>query len=163
MLQVLDDGRLTDNKGRVVNFKNTIIIMTSNLGSHLIQENFNDLKEDDDIESIVDSTKRCGYGIAAADPASRISEPCGRSNHVPSTDAKRDQRDHPHPVGRPERTVAKQGLQLEFSNYALEYFSEQGFDPQFGARPLKRLIQKDIINLLSKKIISESWINPSRY
>lgn len=154
MLQVLDDGRLTDNKGRVVNFKNTIIIMTSNLGSHLIQENFDGIKEDDDVESIVQSTKDAVIGLL-------------RQTLRPEFLNRVDEVIMFHPLMRKEikgiiriqledlkKRVAQQGLQLEFSEYALEYFSEQGFDPQFGARPLKRLIQKDIINLLSKKIIS---------
>lgn len=154
MLQVLDDGRLTDNKGRVVNFKNTIIIMTSNLGSHLIQENFDDIKEDDDIEEIVDSTKNAVMGLL-------------RQTLRPEFLNRVDEIIMFHPLMRKEikgiikiqldelkKRLSQQGIQLEFSGYALDYFSEQGFDPQFGARPLKRLIQKDIINLLSKKIIS---------
>lgn len=154
LLQVLDDGRLTDNKGRVVNFKNTIIIMTSNLGSHLIQENFDNLKEEDDVEAVVESTKSAVMSLL-------------RQTLRPEFLNRVDEVIMFHPLLKKEirgiiriqledlkKRVAQQGLQLEFSNYALDYFSEQGFDPQFGARPLKRLIQKDIINLLSKKIIS---------
>lgn len=154
MLQVLDDGRLTDNKGRVVNFKNTIIIMTSNLGSHLIQENFDDLKEQDDIEEVVETTKNAVMGLL-------------RQTLRPEFLNRIDEVIMFHPLMRKEikgiiriqledlkQRVAQQGIQLEFSDYAMDYFAEQGFDPQFGARPLKRLIQKDIINLLSKKIIS---------
>jgi ATP-dependent Clp protease ATP-binding subunit ClpB len=154
MLQVLDDGRLTDNKGRTVNFKNTIIIMTSNLGSHLIQENFDNIKEEDDIEEIVEHTRDAVMSLL-------------RQTLRPEFLNRVDEVIMFHPLMRKEirgiiriqledlkNRVAQQGLQLEFSDYALDYFSEQGFDPQFGARPLKRLIQKDIINLLSKKIIS---------
>jgi ATP-dependent Clp protease ATP-binding subunit ClpB len=154
MLQVLDDGRLTDNKGRVVNFKNTIIIMTSNLGSHLIQENFDDIKESDDIDEIVENTKNAVMGLL-------------RQTLRPEFLNRVDEIIMFHPLMRKEikgiiriqldelkKRLLQQGIQLEFSDYALDYFSEQGFDPQFGARPLKRLIQKDIINLLSKKIIS---------
>jgi ATP-dependent Clp protease ATP-binding subunit ClpB len=154
MLQVLDDGRLTDNKGRVVNFKNTIIIMTSNLGSHLIQENFEDIKEGDDIDEIVESTKSAVMGLL-------------RQTLRPEFLNRVDEIIMFHPLLKKEikgiiriqldelkHRLLQQGIQLEFSEYALDYFSEQGFDPQFGARPLKRLIQKDIINLLSKKIIS---------
>jgi ATP-dependent Clp protease ATP-binding subunit ClpB len=154
MLQVLDDGRLTDNKGRTVNFKNTIIIMTSNLGSHLIQENFDSIKEEDDIEEIVEHTRDAVMGLL-------------RQTLRPEFLNRVDEVIMFHPLMRKEikgiiriqledlkKRVAQQGLQLEFSDYALDYFSEQGFDPQFGARPLKRLIQKDIINLLSKKIIT---------
>lgn len=154
MLQVLDDGRLTDNKGRVVNFRNTIIIMTSNLGSHLIQENFDDLKETDDIDEVVDRTKDAVMGLL-------------RQTLRPEFLNRIDEVIMFHPLMKKEikgiiriqleelkERVAKQGIQLEFSDYAMDYFAEQGFDPQFGARPLKRLIQKDIINLLSKKIIA---------
>lgn len=154
LLQVLDDGRLTDNKGRTVNFKNTIIIMTSNLGSHLIQENFDNIKEEDNIEEIVEHTRDAVMGLL-------------RQTLRPEFLNRVDEVIMFHPLMRKEikgiiriqledlrKRVAQQGIQLEFSDYALDYFSEQGFDPQFGARPLKRLIQKDIINLLSKKIIS---------
>jgi ATP-dependent Clp protease ATP-binding subunit ClpB len=154
LLQVLDDGRLTDNKGRTVNFKNTIIIMTSNLGSHLIQENFDSIKEEDNIEEIVEHTRDAVMGLL-------------RQTLRPEFLNRVDEVIMFHPLMRKEikgiiriqlddlkKRVAQQGIQLEFSDYALDYFSEQGFDPQFGARPLKRLIQKDIINLLSKKIIS---------
>lgn len=154
LLQVLDDGRLTDNKGRTVNFKNTIIIMTSNLGSHLIQENFDNIKEEDNIEEIVENTRDAVMSLL-------------RQTLRPEFLNRVDEVIMFHPLMRKEikgiiriqlddlkKRVAQQGLQLEFSAYALDYFSEQGFDPQFGARPLKRLIQKDIINLLSKKIIS---------
>ncbi len=154
MLQVLDDGRLTDNKGRVVNFKNTIIIMTSNLGSHLIQENFDDLKEGDDIDAVVHKTKDAVMTLLRQ--TLRL-EFLNRVDEVIMF----------HPLMRKEikgiiriqlddlkKRLLQQGIQLEFSDYALDYFAEQGFDPQFGARPLKRLIQKDIINLLSKKIIA---------
>lgn len=154
MLQVLDDGRLTDNKGRVVNFRNTIIIMTSNLGSHLIQENFDDLKDTDDIDEVVERTKGAVMGLL-------------RQTLRPEFLNRIDEVIMFHPLMKKEikgiiriqledlkERVAKQGIQLEFSDYAMDYFAEQGFDPQFGARPLKRLIQKDIINLLSKKIIA---------
>ncbi|MFT4061407.1 MAG: ATP-dependent chaperone ClpB [Edaphocola sp.] len=154
LLQVLDDGRLTDNKGRVVNFKNTIVIMTSNMGSHLIQENFDSIKDGDDIEAVVDRTKEDVMALL-------------RQTLRPEFLNRVDEVIMFHPLMKKEikgiiriqledlkKRVAQQGLQLEFSDYALEYFSDQGFDPQFGARPLKRLIQKDIINLLSKKIIA---------
>jgi len=154
MLQVLDDGRLTDNKGRVVNFKNTIIIMTSNLGSHLIQENFDNIKDEDNIAEIVDHTKDAVMSLLRQtlrpEFLNRVDEvimfqPLLRKEIRGIVGIQLQELKH---------RVAQQGLQLEFSDYALDYFSEQGFDPQFGARPLKRLIQKDIINLLSKKIIS---------
>lgn len=155
LLQVLDDGRLTDNKGRVVNFKNTIIIMTSNAGSHLIQENFDGIKNMKDAQEVFDSTKSAVIDLL-------------RQTMRPEFLNRVDEIIMFHPLLQGEirgivtiqmedlkKRVAKQGIQLEFSDYALDYFAEQGFDPQYGARPLKRLIQKDVVNLLSKKIISD--------
>ena len=152
LLQVLDDGRLTDNKGRVVNFKNTIIIMTSNMGSHIIQENFEKVNEENK-EEVVEQTKREVINMLKQtirpEFLNRIDEvimfqPLMRKEikgiiRIQLEDLK--------------RLVAQSGIQLEFSDYLLDYLSENGFDPQFGARPLKRLIQKEIVNLLSKKIL----------
>lgn len=153
LLQVLDDGRLTDNKGRVVNFKNTIIIMTSNMGSHIIQENFENINESNR-EEIVDKTKEEVMTLLKQtirpEFLNRIDEvimfqPLLRSEIKGIINIQLQQL---------KDMVAKNGMILEFSDYALEYLSVQGYDPQFGARPLKRLIQKEIINLLSKKILA---------
>jgi len=152
LLQVLDDGRLTDNKGRVVNFKNTIIIMTSNMGSHIIQENFAEL-DDKDVDMVVDATREQVMDLL-------------RQTLRPEFLNRVDDVIMFHPLLRKEikgiikiqlenlqKQVAAQGINLQFTDYALDYLSQKGFDPQYGARPLKRVIQKDIINLLSKKII----------
>ncbi|MBN9380089.1 MAG: ATP-dependent chaperone ClpB [Chitinophagaceae bacterium] len=153
LLQVLDDGRLTDNKGRVVNFKNTIIIMTSNMGSQIIQANFEDVTEknrEDVMEKTrVEVTELLKQTIRP-EFLNRIDEiilfqPLLKSEikgiiRIQLDDLK--------------RLVAKNGLQLEFSDYVLDYLAENGFDPQFGARPLKRLIQKAIVNQLSKRILA---------
>ncbi|WP_394767497.1 ATP-dependent chaperone ClpB [Ferruginibacter sp.] len=152
LLQVLDDGRLTDNKGRVVNFKNTIIIMTSNLGSHIIQENFEKVNELNK-EEVVESTK--------AEVISLL-----RQTIRPEFLNRIDEVIMFQPLMKKEikgiiliqldnlkDLVTKSGIQLEFSDYALDYLAENGYDPQFGARPLKRLIQKEIINQLSKRIL----------
>lgn len=153
LLQVLDDGRLTDNKGRVVNFKNTIIIMTSNMGSHIIQENFENINESNR-EEIVDKTKEEVMTLLKQtirpEFLNRVDEvimfqPLMRSEIKGIINIQLQQL---------KDMVAKNGMILEFSDYALEYLSVQGYDPQFGARPLKRLIQKEIINLLSKKILA---------
>jgi len=153
LLQVLDDGRLTDNKGRVVNFKNTIIIMTSNMGSHIIQENFENINESNR-EKIVDKTKEEVMSLLKQtirpEFLNRVDEvimfqPLMRSEIKGIINIQLQQL---------KDMVAKNGIILEFSDYALEYLSVQGYDPQFGARPLKRLIQKEIINLLSKKILA---------
>ena len=153
LLQVLDDGRLTDNKGRVVNFKNTIIIMTSNMGSHIIQENFEKVNENNK-EEVVESTK--------AEVMSLL-----RQTIRPEFLNRIDEVIMFQPLMKKEikgiigiqldnlkELVAKSGIQLEFSDYALDYLAENGYDPQFGARPLKRLIQKEIINQLSKRILA---------
>src|SRR6476619_6691540 len=153
LLQVLDDGRLTDNKGRVVNFKNTIIIMTSNMGSDIIQENFADVTEKNK-EQVVERTKQ--------DVMVRLRETI-RPEFLNRVDEiilfqplmKSDIRG----IIRIQLEVLKElvgqnGIQLKFSDYLLDYLTENGFDPQFGARPLKRLIQKEIVNRLSKKILA---------
>jgi ATP-dependent Clp protease ATP-binding subunit ClpB len=153
MLQVLDDGRLTDNKGRVVNFKNTIIIMTSNLGSDIIQENFADVTEKNK-EEVVDRTKD--------EVTARL-----RETIRPEFLNRIDEIILFQPLMKNEirgiikiqledlrRLVAQSGIQLQFSDYLIDYLAENGFDPQFGARPLKRLIQKQIVNALSKKILA---------
>jgi ATP-dependent Clp protease ATP-binding subunit ClpB len=152
LLQVLDDGRLTDNKGRVVNFKNTIIIMTSNMGSDIIQENFADVNERNKDE-VLDRTK--------VEVMVRL-----RETIRPEFLNRVDEIILFQPLMRNEikgiiriqlnglkDLVAQNGIQLQFSDYLLDYLAENGYDPQFGARPLKRLIQKEIVNNLSKKIL----------
>ncbi|MEO8960312.1 MAG: ATP-dependent chaperone ClpB [Ginsengibacter sp.] len=155
LLQVLDDGRLTDNKGRVVNFKNTIIIMTSNMGSHIIQANFENVTEKNK-EEVVGNTKREVLELLKQtirpEFLNRIDEvimfqplllkDIREIIKIQLTDLKSQ--------------LAKSGVVLEFTDYALDYLSENGFDPQFGARPLKRLIQKQIVNQLSKKLLSDT-------
>ncbi|MDQ3682672.1 MAG: AAA family ATPase, partial [Bacteroidota bacterium] len=153
MLQVLDDGRLTDNKGRVVNFKNTIIIMTSNIGSHIIQENFEDVTEKNKYE-VLEKTK--------AEVMSLL-----RSTIRPEFLNRVDEIIMFQPLLKNEirgiikiqlenlkRLVDPNGMQLKFSDYLIDHLAENGFDPQYGARPLKRMIQKEIVNGLSKKILA---------
>ncbi len=153
LLQVLDDGRLTDNKGRVVNFKNTIIIMTSNMGSDIIQENFADVTEKNK-DVVVERTK--------SEVMARL-----RETIRPEFLNRVDEIILFQPLMKSEirgiikiqleglkGMVAQSGIQLRFSDYLVDYLAENGFDPQFGARPLKRLIQKEIVNQLSKKILA---------
>ncbi len=152
LLQVLDDGRLTDNKGRVVNFKNTIIIMTSNLGSQIIQDNFENVTELNK-ESVVESTKS---EVMVMLKQTIRPEFLNRIDEVIMFQPlmKNDIRNIIKiQLDGLKKSVLESGIQLEFSDYALDYLSENGFDPQFGARPLKRLIQKMIVNPLSKKIL----------
>ncbi len=153
LLQVLDDGRLTDNKGRLVNFKNTIIIMTSNIGSHLIQENFKDL-DDENRESIVAKTKNELFELLKQtirpEFLNRIDE------LIMFTPLNRDElRDIVSLQFKGvQNTLAEMGIQIEASGEALDWLAQLGYDPQFGARPLKRVIQKRILNELSKSILS---------
>jgi ATP-dependent Clp protease ATP-binding subunit ClpB len=152
LLQVLDDGRLTDNKGRVVNFKNTIIIMTSNLGSQIIQDNFEKVTELNK-EAVVESTKS---EVMVMLKQTIRPEFLNRIDEVIMFQPlmKNDIRNIIKiQLDGLKKSVLEAGIQLEFSDYALDYLSENGFDPQFGARPLKRLIQKMIVNPLSKKIL----------
>jgi len=153
LLQVLDDGRLTDNKGRVVNFKNTIIIMTSNLGSHLIQENFENVNEDNR-EKVVEKTK---YEVMNLLRQTIRPEFLNRVDEIILFQPllKKEIRGIIRiQLGNLKKLVSQSGIQLEFSDYLLDFLVENGFDPQFGARPLKRLIQKEIVNQLSKRILS---------
>ncbi len=153
LLQVLDDGRLTDNKGRVVNFKNTIIIMTSNMGSHIIQANFENVNEDNK-EEVVEQTK-----IEVMELLRQTIRPefLNRVDEVImfqpllKTEIKgiiRIQLDNL------SKMLEKNGVDLRFTDYTLDYLAENGYDAQYGARPLKRLIQKVIVNPLSKKILA---------
>jgi len=153
LLQVLDDGRLTDNKGRVVNFKNTIIIMTSNIGSHLIQDAFDGVT-DKNVEEVTEKAKLEVMSLLRQtirpEFLNRVDEiimfrPLMKKQILDIVKIQL--------AGLQEMT-AKNQVQLEFSDYLLELLAEQGFDPQLGARPLKRLIQKQIVNALSKKLLS---------
>jgi ATP-dependent Clp protease ATP-binding subunit ClpB len=153
LLQVLDDGRLTDNKGRVVNFKNTIIIMTSNIGSHLIQEAFEDVHE----RNVEEATDKAKIEVMNLLKATIRPEFLNRVDDIIMF----------HPLLRKEirniiyiqlnqlkKLVEESGIHMKFTDYTIDYLAENGFDPQFGARPLKRLIQKEIVNSLSKRILA---------
>ena len=153
LLQVLDDGRLTDNKGRVANFKNTIIIMTTNIGSSVIQEKFAAINEDN-VEAIVESTKAAVFEILKKSVKPEF------LNRVDETIMFR-------PLSRTDlrkivsiqfelirRRIEQSGITVEISDEALDYLAAVGFDPQFGARPLKRVMQREILNQLSKEIIA---------
>lgn len=153
LLQVLDDGRLTDNKGRVVNFKNTIIIMTSNLGSHLIQENFENLGEKNR-DNIIERTKVEVFGLLKKtirpELLNRIDETI---MFTPLT------KEDIHQIVELQlkglaTMLMKNDIVLEFTAEAVDKIAELGFDPQFGARPVKRVLQKNVLNELSKEILS---------
>jgi ATP-dependent Clp protease ATP-binding subunit ClpB len=153
LLQVLDDGRLTDAKGRVVNFKNTIIIMTSNIGSHLIMDAFENIKESD----IEEAANKARVEVMNLLRQTIRPEFLNRVDEIIMFQPllKKEIRGIVKiQLDSLKKLVADSGIQLQFSDYALEFLAEQGFDPQFGARPLKRLIQKEIVNQLSKRILA---------
>jgi ATP-dependent Clp protease ATP-binding subunit ClpB len=153
LLQVLDDGRLTDNKGRVVNFKNTIIIMTSNIGSHIIQEAFENVNE----SNVEEATEKAKVEVMNLLRQTVRPEFLNRVDEIIMF----------HPLLKKEirniiniqlkqlgHLVAENNIHLTFSDYLVDFLAENGYDPQFGARPLKRLIQKEIVNQLSKRILA---------
>ncbi|WP_373552533.1 ATP-dependent Clp protease ATP-binding subunit [Haliscomenobacter sp.] len=156
LLQVLDDGRLTDNKGRVANFKNTIIIMTSNMGANLIMENFEDLEEmgEKHRTEIIATTKEEVFNLL-------------KENLRPEFLNRIDEQILFLPLNKDEikqilelllkktqKMLAKQGIILKVSDEAKTLLADMGYDPQFGARPMKRVLQKDVINELSKLVLS---------
>jgi ATP-dependent Clp protease ATP-binding subunit ClpB len=153
LLQVLDDGRLTDNKGRTVNFKNTIIIMTSNAGSGIIRENFSQITDETN-DRIVEKTKRDVIDLlretVRPEFLNRIDEVI---MFTPLT--KEDIRQIVSlRIASIQKTLSANNITINVSEYAIEYLAEQGYDPVYGARPLKRVIQKELLNELSKQIIA---------
>lgn len=152
LLQVLDDGRLTDNKGRVVNFKNTIIIMTSNFGSQIILENFEDLGIKD-TDFVYEETKHLVF-----EELKRHFRP-EFLNRIDETILFKPLSDKQIAgivklqLDALSRKLAKRDITLDITPDALEYIANKGYDPQFGARPLKRVVQQDVLNELSKEIL----------
>ena len=160
LLQVLDDGRLTDNKGRTANFKNTIIIMTSNLGSNIIRENFEKINKDNHDE-IVEETKNEVLDLLKKtirpEFLNRIDEVIMFSplNEAEIKEIVQLQLDSV------KKLLAGNGIDLQFTDTAVTLISEEGYDPQFGARPVKRVIQRQVLNPLSKAILAKQ-INHSQ-
>jgi ATP-dependent Clp protease ATP-binding subunit ClpB len=153
LLQVLDDGRLTDNKGRTVNFKNTIIIMTSNLGSQIIQEGFEKMDESNKGE-IYEETRTAIFSLLRKtirpEFLNRIDEtimftPLSRED---VKDIVKIQ------FNRIVKRMGNQDLKIEISDEAVNWLATVGYDPQYGARPVNRLLQKYVLNELSKKILA---------
>ena len=153
LLQVLDDGRLTDNKGRTVNFKNTIIIMTSNMGSSLIRENFEKMT-DANRSQVVEQTKAQVLELLKKtirpEFLNRIDEII---MFTPLTE-KEIRQIVGLQLNNVKKMLAENGITLEFTDAALDFISHEGYDPQFGARPVKRVIQRYVLNELSKEILS---------
>ena len=153
LLQVLDDGRLTDNKGRVANFKNTIIIMTTNIGSGLIQERFEALNEDN-TDQLVEETRKEVYELlkksVRPEFLNRVDETI-MFRPLSKTDLRKIVAIQFKLI---QRRLAENGIKIEADDKVLDYLGQIGFDPQFGARPLKRVLQREILNELSKDILS---------
>lgn len=153
LLQVLDDGRLTDNKGRVANFKNTIIIMTTNIGSHIIQEKFESINEqnyfeilEDTKEKVVDLLKKS----VRPEFINRIDDiimfrPLSKADVRKIVGIQ---------FGLIQKRLDETGIKVDISEAALDRLAQLGFDPQYGARPLKRVLQREILNELSKQILA---------
>ena len=153
LLQVLDDGHLTDNKGRTVNFKNTIIIMTSNIGSHIIQEAFEGVTD----KNVVEKTEQSKVEVMALLKQTIRPEFLNRVDEIIMFSPllqKQMAGIVKIQLNNLKLLVQENGMQIEFSDYLVDYLADQGFDIQLGARPLKRLIQKIVVNDLSKKILS---------
>ncbi|WP_421812111.1 ATP-dependent chaperone ClpB [Flagellimonas sp.] len=151
LLQVLDEGRLTDNKGRVADFKNSIIIMTSNMGSHIIQEKF---EEAVDVESASESARVEVLGLLRKtirpEFLNRIDDiimftPLSKSDIKDIVGLQ---------LNNLKRMLTKQNITLDATQEAIDYLAAKGYDPQYGARPVKRLIQKEVLNNLSKELLS---------
>jgi ATP-dependent Clp protease ATP-binding subunit ClpB len=151
LLQVLDEGRLTDNKGRVADFRNTIIIMTSNLGSHIIQERFKATK---DAKSAIEAAKVDVLGLlkqsVRPEFLNRIDDtimftPLTKSNIEDIVGLQ---------LKGLQKMLTKQGITFDATPEAISYLAEKGYEPEYGARPVKRVIQKEVLNELSKEILS---------
>jgi len=153
LLQVLDDGRLTDNKGRVANFKNTIIIMTTNIGSGLIRENFEQIT-DENVQDIIDKTKEQVFELlkrsVRPEFLNRIDETI-MFRPLSKQDLKKIMSIQ---FGLIKKRLEENGIKIEASEAVLNYLGELGYDPSFGARPLKRVLQREILNELSRQILS---------
>ncbi len=152
LLQVLEDGRLTDNKGRVANFSNAIIIMTSNIGSDVIRNQFERIN-DDNQEQIIDSTKEMLFGLlkqtVRPEFLNRIDEvvmfrPLSKTDIRAISELQ---------ITQLRSILAERGIVLEVAEHAMDWLAHKGFNPEFGARPLKRVIQKRVMNELSKQLL----------
>jgi ATP-dependent Clp protease ATP-binding subunit ClpB len=155
LLQVLDDGRLTDNKGRMANFKNTIIIMTSNIGSHIIQEKFEDYNEFNKDEKIAEAKA----GVMELLKHTIRPEFLNRIDDVMMFTplSREDVREIVNIQFKGiKANIGEQGIILDITDEAMDWLAQLGYDPQFGARPLKRVLQKRILNELSKAILMGS-------
>ncbi len=154
LLQVLDDGRLTDNKGRTVNFKNTIIIMTSNLGSQYIQERFADLKDSNRDQVVSDTRQHVMEMLKKTIRPEFLNRIDDIIMFLPLTKQQIAQVVTLQ-MNRVKAMLAPQGFDLQWTPAAIEWLADVGYDPEFGARPVKRAIQDNVLNELSKRLLAE--------
>ncbi len=154
LLQVLDDGRLTDNKGRTVDFKNTIIIMTSNIGSHLIQENLEKITSENR-EHILNQTKEQVFELLKKSIKPEFLNRIDEIIMFQPLTQEEIRKIVELQLQKVEQMLEKTNIKLSATKKAIDYIAKVGFDPQFGARPIKRVIQKEILNELSKMLLSE--------
>ncbi len=154
LLQVLDDGRLTDNKGRFINFKNTIIIMTSNMGSPLIRENFSKMT-DENREETIERTKQDVMDMLKQSIRPEFLNRIDEVVMFTPLDKKEIQEIVTLQVNAVRKMLASNGVSLEVTEAALGLLAEDGYDPEFGARPVKRTIQRMVLNQLSKDILAQ--------
>ncbi|MCL1976929.1 MAG: ATP-dependent chaperone ClpB [Candidatus Bathyarchaeota archaeon] len=154
LLQVLDDGRLTDNKGRTVDFKNTIIIMTSNIGSHLIQENLEKVTPENH-EEVLNKTKEEVFSLLKKSIKPEFLNRIDEIIMFQPLTQEEISKIVENQFGNVQKMLEKNGIHLTVTKKAVEYITQIGFDPQFGARPIKRVIQKEVINELSKMILAD--------
>ncbi len=152
LLQVLDDGRLTDNKGRVVNFKNTIIGMTSNMGSSLIRENFEKMTPETH-DRVVDETKNQVLELLKKTIRPEFLNRIDDIIMFTPLNEEEIRQIVTLQLNSVKKMLAQNGIALKFTDAALAFISDKGFDPQFGARPVKRVIQKYVLNELSKELL----------
>ena len=159
LLQVLDEGRLTDNKGRIADFKNTIIIMTSNMGSHIIQEKFENMKQDIYSTMEIAKTEVLGLLKQSVRPEflNRIDDivmftPLSERNIKNIVELQ---------LNGVKKMIAKKNITIDATEEAILYLAKKGYQPEFGARPVKRVIQKEILNALSKEILAGKVVTDS--
>jgi ATP-dependent Clp protease ATP-binding subunit ClpB len=152
LLQVLDDGRLTDNKGRIANFKNTIIIMTSNIGSHIIQENMEHMT-DENRDSVFEKTRKQVFELLKKSIRPEFLNRVDEFIMFKPLTQEEIKKIVELNINNITKAMAENNIKISASQNAIEWIAKQGYDPQFGARPIKRVLQRTILNELSKQIL----------
>jgi ATP-dependent Clp protease ATP-binding subunit ClpB len=155
LLQVLDDGRLTDNKGRTVNFKNTIIIMTSNLGSSLIRERFENLNADNR-NSVIEKTRNDVLTMLKQTIRPEFLNRIDETIMFTPLDEKQIAQIVELQLKSVKKMLHSGGIEMEYTTAAVDLLAQAGYDPEFGARPVKRAIQNLVLNQLSRDIIAHN-------